>query len=50
MMKNNTGVLAGMSQEQLKAALNEAQAAYIELLSGRRGVSFSYAQGMVRAP
>lgn len=45
MIKNNTGVLAGMSQEQLKVALNEAQAAYIELLSGRRGVSFSYAQG-----
>lgn len=45
MMMNTPGVFAGMSKEQLKAALNEAQAAYIELLSGRRGVSFSYAQG-----
>ncbi len=44
-MGNYSGVLAGMSREQLKAALAEAQQAYIELLSGRRGVSFSYAQG-----
>ncbi|UMR99576.1 gpW family head-tail joining protein [Escherichia coli] len=44
-MNNYSGVFAGMSREQLQAALAEAQRAYIELLSGRRGVSFSYAQG-----
>lgn len=34
-----------MTREQLTAALNNAQAAYVELMTGRRGVEFSYAQG-----
>lgn len=45
MIMNNSGVLAGMTREQLQSALNQAQTAYIELLSGSRGVSFSYTQG-----
>ncbi|HAX5205282.1 TPA: phage head-tail adapter protein [Escherichia coli] len=45
MILNNSGVLAGMTREQLQSALNQAQTAYIELLSGSRGVSFSYTQG-----
>lgn len=38
-------ILIGMTPEQLKEALKKAQAAYIELASGKRGVSFSYTQG-----
>jgi hypothetical protein len=38
-------LLTGMSREQLQAALNAAQQAYIELSTGAKGVSFSYTQG-----
>lgn len=38
-------VFAGMTTEQLQAALAAAQAAYIKLLAGGQGVSFSYTQG-----
>lgn len=34
-----------MSQDQLKAALELAQKAYIELMTGNKGVEFSYSQG-----
>ena len=44
-MAVNCGPLAGMTPEQLKAALAAAQEAYTELLLGNKGVSFSYAQG-----
>lgn len=37
MILNNSGVLAGMTREQLQSALNQAQAAYLELLSGKQG-------------
>ncbi|WP_237387323.1 gpW family protein [Xenorhabdus sp. Sc-CR9] len=39
-----TSFLTGMSREQLQAALNAAQQAYIELSTGAKGVSFSYTQ------
>ncbi|WP_446469422.1 gpW family head-tail joining protein [Xenorhabdus stockiae] len=45
MFNHNTSLLAGMSREQLLAALETAQAAYIELATGNKGVSFSYTQG-----
>lgn len=46
MFNANTSLLAGaMSRAQLEEALNQAQQAYIELSSGAKGVSFSYAQG-----
>lgn len=38
-------VLIGMTIPQLQAALVSAQQAYIDLMSGNRGVSFSYTQG-----
>lgn len=38
-------MFTGMSTAQLQAALASAQAAYIALLTGQQGVSFSYAQG-----
>ena len=38
-------LLTGMSQEQLKQALSQAQQAYIDLSTGAKGVSFSYTQG-----
>lgn len=41
----NTSALAGMSEDQLKAALAAAQKAYVDLMTGQRGVEFSYAQG-----
>lgn len=42
----NTSLLAGaMSRAQLQEALTRAQQAYLELSSGAKGVSFSYAQG-----
>lgn len=44
-MRQPTTLLAGMSREQLKLALNTAQQAYIELSTGTKGVSFSYSQG-----
>jgi len=39
------GIFAGMTQAQLEAALAAAQAAYIELMTGKKGVTFSYTQG-----
>lgn len=44
-MSHITTLLTGMSQEQLKQALNQAQLAYIDLSTGAKGVSFSYTQG-----
>ncbi len=44
-MRQPTTLLAGMSREQLKLALNTAQQAYIELSTGTKGVAFSYSQG-----
>lgn len=46
MFNRNTSLLAGgMTDEQLKDALQKAQQAYIDLTTGSRGVSFSYTQG-----
>lgn len=46
MFNANTSLLAGaMTRAQLEEALNRAQQAYIELSTGSKGVSFSYAQG-----
>ncbi|EHD21312.1 MULTISPECIES: gpW family head-tail joining protein [Brenneria] len=46
MFDPNSSLLAGaMTRGQLLAALTAAQQAYIELSSGAKGVSFSYAQG-----
>jgi hypothetical protein len=39
------GLLDGMSRPQLQAALEAAQAAYVQMMSGQQGVTFSYAQG-----
>lgn len=38
-------LFAGMTTEQKQAALDAAQSAYVELLTGKKGVSFSYTQG-----
>ncbi|WP_434107646.1 gpW family head-tail joining protein [Paraburkholderia caffeinilytica] len=38
-------IFAGMTAAQLQAALAAAQAAYVKLLAGGQGVSFSYTQG-----
>lgn len=45
MFRPNNSVLAGMTRAQLQEALNAAQAAYVDLMTGQQGVSFSYAQG-----
>ncbi|HHG9944603.1 TPA: gpW family head-tail joining protein [Yersinia enterocolitica] len=46
MFNANTSLLAGaLTRAQLVEALNLAQQAYIELSTGSKGVSFSYAQG-----
>lgn len=45
MFRPNNSVLAGMTNAQLQDALNAAQAAYVNLMTGQQGVSFSYAQG-----
>lgn len=46
MLNHNSGLLAGqMTREQLQDALTKAQQAYLDLASGTKGVSFSYAQG-----
>ncbi|HGI6329860.1 gpW family head-tail joining protein [Klebsiella pneumoniae] len=46
MFNRNTSLLAGgMTDEQLRDALQKAQQAYIDLTTGSRGVSFSYTQG-----
>jgi hypothetical protein len=39
------GMFAGMTTAQLQALLAQLQQAYIDLISGKRGESFSYAQG-----
>lgn len=39
------GLFAGMTQAQLIAARAAAQIAYAELITGSKGVTFSYAQG-----
>jgi len=38
-------IFAGMPNDQLQCALNAAQAAYVELLSGSKVVTASYTQG-----
>ena len=40
-----TGILAGVQTSALQTALANAQQAYIDLSSGAKGESFSYAQG-----
>ncbi|CAM7707026.1 TPA: gpW family head-tail joining protein [Klebsiella pneumoniae] len=46
MFNRNTSLLAGgMTDAQLRDALQKAQQAYIDLTTGSRGVSFSYTQG-----
>lgn len=45
MFNRYTSLLAGMSDDQARAALAKAQAAYVDLASGTHGVSFSYTQG-----
>lgn len=46
MFNRNTSLLAGgMTDEQLRDALQKAQQAYIDLTTGSRGVSFAYTQG-----
>jgi hypothetical protein len=44
-MSCSTGIFAGMDQATLSAALSKAQAAYLDLSTGSKGVTFSYAQG-----
>lgn len=45
MFNRNTSLLAGgMTDAQLRDALQKAQQAYIDLTTGSRGVSFSYTQ------
>lgn len=39
------GPFAGFTRDQLIAARALAQAAYIELMTGSKGVTYSYAQG-----
>lgn len=38
-------VLAGMTTAQLQAALTSAQTAYVQLMTGSKAVTVSYAQG-----
>lgn len=45
MFRPNNSVLAGMTDAQLKEALKAAQDAYVNLMTGQQGGSFSYAQG-----
>lgn len=45
MFDPSQSILAGMTTAQLQAALTAAQQAYTELMTGQKGVSFSYAQG-----
>lgn len=45
MFDPNSSLLAGdLTREQLRSALTLAQQAYLELSTGAKGVSFSYAQ------
>lgn len=39
------GLLDGMTEPQLQAALTAARTAYLALMSGQQGVQFSYDQG-----
>lgn len=41
----NTSIFAGMSTEQLQAALTAAQTALIQLQTGAKAVTLSYTQG-----
>jgi hypothetical protein len=41
----NTSLLAGMSTDKLRAALADAQQAYLDLSTGAKGASYSYTQG-----
>jgi hypothetical protein len=45
MNANFTGILSGMTNDQLQQALTNAQQAYIALATGSKGESFSYSQG-----
>lgn len=45
MFDPSTSLLAGRSTAQLQADLAAAQQAYIDLSTGAKGESFSYAQG-----
>ncbi|AKM29271.1 phage head-tail adapter protein [Pandoraea faecigallinarum] len=45
MFNPNTSIFAGMPTAAVQQALANAQAALIQLQSGQKGVSFSYAQG-----
>lgn len=38
-------MFTGMTQVQLRAALASAQQAYLDMMMGKQGVSFSYTQG-----
>lgn len=40
-----TSIFTGMTPAQLQAALASAQAAYLALMTGSKGESFSYTQG-----
>lgn len=40
-----TGVLTGLTQGQLQVALNNAQQAYLDLVTGNKGESYTYTQG-----
>lgn len=45
-MKNcSISLFAGMTPAQKQQALSDTQQAYIELMTGSKGVSFSYTQG-----
>lgn len=41
----NTSILAGINTGALQTALANAQQAYLDLLSGAKGESYSYTQG-----
>lgn len=45
MFDPSRSLLAGMTTQQLQAALASAQQAYTELTTGTKGVTFSYTQG-----
>lgn len=45
MYNPNNSPLAGMTVDQLRAALAAAQNAYVQLMTGVRAVELSYAQG-----
>jgi hypothetical protein len=40
-----TSIFSGMTPEQLRAQLADAQAAYLRRCTGDQGVSYSYTQG-----